>query len=307
MTVMIAVPPEQHAKAPVLLGAMLARSSGEDLHLCAIVPSAWPPSPARVDAEYRAYVEQSARTAIDEALALLPGDAVARTVVHHARSVPRGLLELAEREPPSVIVAGSSPGGPLGRVSLGGVTQRLLHGSAMPVALAPRGFRCPPDARVTRVTAAYGGTVAGDDLVVAAAGVAARDGTSLRIASFAVHARPPYTSGVGHEGEGGMLREWITQIRTACHAALGRAGQLPDELETVIGHGETWDEAIEDVDWDDGDVLVVGSSEVSPIARVFLGSRASKIVRNSPVPVIVVPRSVAAELVEEFGGATAGG
>jgi nucleotide-binding universal stress UspA family protein len=67
----------------------------------------------------------------------------------------------------------------------------------------------------------------------------------------------------------------------------------------VIGHGESWDEALEDVEWEEGDVLVVGSSSSGPIARVFLGSRASRIVRNSPVPVVVVPRAAAAELAEE--------
>jgi hypothetical protein len=38
---------------------------------------------------------------------------------------------------------------------------------------------------------------------------------------------------------------------------------------------------------------------MGPIARVFLGSRASKIVRNSSVPAVVVPRGVAAELADE--------
>jgi nucleotide-binding universal stress UspA family protein len=37
-------------------------------------------------------------------------------------------------------------------------------------------------------------------------------------------------------------------------------------------------------------VLVVGSS-TSPFSRFLLGSHASKIVRSSPVPVLVVPRS----------------
>ena len=46
-------------------------------------------------------------------------------------------------------------------------------------------------------------------------------------------------------------------------------------------------------------MLVVGSSSVGPIARVFLGSRSSKIVRHSPVPVAVVPRGAAAELAEQ--------
>ena len=67
----------------------------------------------------------------------------------------------------------------------------------------------------------------------------------------------------------------------------------------MVGYGQSWDEALEDVDWQDGDVLVVGSSSIGPVARVFLGSRASKIVRHSPVPVVVVPRGAVAELANE--------
>jgi nucleotide-binding universal stress UspA family protein len=43
------------------------------------------------------------------------------------------------------------------------------------------------------------------------------------------------------------------------------------------------------VDWSDGDLLVVGPSSSAPAARLFLGSRASKIVRSAPVPVYLVP------------------
>ena len=70
----------------------------------------------------------------------------------------------------------------------------------------------------------------------------------------------------------------------------------------VVGRGETWEEATEDVEWEDGDVLVVGSSSIGPIKRVFLGSRSSRIVRHSPVPVVVVPRAAAAEIAEEVVG-----
>ena len=42
-----------------------------------------------------------------------------------------------------------------------------------------------------------------------------------------------------------------------------------------------------------------GLSSVGPIARVFLGSRATKIIQHSPVPVVLVPRGRAAELADE--------
>jgi nucleotide-binding universal stress UspA family protein len=151
---------------------------------------------------------------------------------------------------------------------------------------------------VTRVTGAYGGSESSDDLVVAAAEVTARLGASLRLASFAVRSRPPYTSGIGTEAERSMIDQWVEEVEAAGGAALDRVRDLatvPPRLETVIGYGESWDEALEDIEWQDGEVLAVGSSAVGPVARVFLGSRASKIVRNSPVPVVVVPRGTAAE------------
>ena len=152
---------------------------------------------------------------------------------------------------------------------------------------------CRPDSRVVRVTVAYGGS-SEESLVVAAAKVAGEVGAALRIASFAVWARPAYTTQLGVDSEDMVLQEWRTELENTVHAALEEAEQAPGappKVETVIGHGTSWDEAIDDVSWDDGDVLVIGSSELGPVARVFLGSRATKILRHAPVPVVVVPRS----------------
>jgi nucleotide-binding universal stress UspA family protein len=302
MTILVGVLPTVRGGAALHLATMLARSSGDDLLLCTVVPEPWAPSPARVDAEYRAELARTANETLTAARQGLPENVAATTMVHHARSAPAGLLEVAGQHNPGVIVVGSSPAGAFGRVAVGSVSNRLMHSSPFPVALAPRGYRCRAGARVTRVTAAYGGTDGADDLVVAAGAVAAGAGAALRIASFAVRAHPPYTSGIGTGPEQELLDQWADEIEATRRAALERVEHLPSappELDTVIGNGQTWDEALEDVDWQDGDVLVVGSSSVGPIARVFLGSRASKIVRYSPVPVVVVPRGRAAELAGE--------
>jgi nucleotide-binding universal stress UspA family protein len=296
MTMVVGVAPETQGKAALHLAGLLARSAQDDLVLCAVVPTPWPPSPARVDAEYRAELVRVASEALDDGSAGLPADVSATALVHHARSAASGLLEVAAQHDAKVIVVGSSSSGVLGRLSLGSVSSRLLHSSPIPVALAPRGFRCRPDARVARVTAAFGGS--DDELVAVAAGMASMVGTSLRVASFAVRPRPPYTSGVGRQADDDMIREWVEQIEAAATAALEKVQGLPSaprELETVVGYGEDWDEALEDVEWQEGDVLVVGSSSLGPIAVVFLGSRSSKIVRHSPVPVVVVPRGRTAE------------
>ena len=58
----------------------------------------------------------------------------------------------------------------------------------------------------------------------------------------------------------------------------------------MIATGAGWGESMSSVDWGPNELLVLGSSTLGPIARVFLGSRATKLIRHSPVPVVVVPR-----------------
>jgi nucleotide-binding universal stress UspA family protein len=59
------------------------------------------------------------------------------------------------------------------------------------------------------------------------------------------------------------------------------------DIQVVTGNG--WDEALDAADWHEGDLLAIGTSPAGGIARVFLGSRGSKILRHSPVPVLVLP------------------
>ena len=307
MTMVVGFAPDGRGHAVLHLAGMLARSGGEDLVVCAVVPEDWPPSPARVDAEYQAYVHGAAENALSRARARLATDVPATYRVVQARSTGAGLLDVATEVGASLIVLGSAADGGSGMVSLGSVSSRLLHSSPIPVVLAPRGFRVAPGARVERVTAAFGGA-SGADLVIAAAGVAARVGASLRLASFAVHPRPPYTAGVGREGDEAMVSQWASEMQRAARTVLDEVRDLPvnpRDCEAVVGEGEDWAEALEDIDWGVGEVLVVGSSSIGPLARVFLGSRATKIVRNAPVPVAVVPRGRAAELAEQASEAEA--
>ena len=54
--------------------------------------------------------------------------------------------------------------------------------------------------------------------------------------------------------------------------------------------GHDWEDALDSLGWEEAELLVIGSSRLGPVARVFLGSNSAKIVRSSPVPVVVVPR-----------------
>ena len=66
-------------------------------------------------------------------------------------------------------------------------------------------------------------------------------------------------------------------------------GIVGDDVPCVIATGSGWDESVTSIDWQAGEVLALGSSAVGPPARVLLGSRAGKLIRASPVPVLVLP------------------
>ena len=70
------------------------------------------------------------------------------------------------------------------------------------------------------------------------------------------------------------------------------ARALPDspEIESRVADGMTLESALKKLNWDDGDLLVVGSSRVAAPRRIFLGSTAARILAGVDVPVIVVPR-----------------
>jgi len=135
--------------------------------------------------------------------------------------------------------------------------------------------------------------------LLAGAAVAAGIGASLRLVSFAVWSRPAFTTTLGTDSEDLVIQQWTAEILEKARATLAGVGELerpPPDLEFAIGRGESWGEALDDIEWDEGDVLLVGSSPRGPLSRVFLGSHATKIVRHSPVPVVVAPRGGEAHL-----------
>jgi nucleotide-binding universal stress UspA family protein len=97
-----------------------------------------------------------------------------------------------------------------------------------------------------------------------------------------------YPPEVGLRAEDSILEQLATYARETL-AKLKTDGAIGKDVELQVVTGNGWDEAIDAADWQEGDLLAVGTSPVGGIARVFLGSRASKILRHSPVPVLVLP------------------
>jgi len=90
-----------------------------------------------------------------------------------------------------------------------------------------------------------------------------------------------------------VLAQWREQAETTQAETVAAVAAMPDVVtprDCQIVDGRDWEHAMAGLPWSDGDLLAVGSSHDGPLARVFLGSTATRIVRHAPVPVVIVPR-----------------
>ena len=210
-------------------------------------------------------------------------------MIHQATSIPVGLLELAEEYRADVVVVGSSSSGLLGRVTLGSVTDRLVHTAALPVAIAPRGYPATP-APLSRITAAYGGEADLNGLLAAAADLATAWSLPLRIVSFTV--RPAWFGSSVRRGPGRIaLVERMQHEEIAAQLDDIRQRLAVPDVDVVVGSGRSWRDAVEA--WPGMPVTCWRWDRAprSDLSHVFLGSAAARIVRHSPVPVLIpMPR-----------------
>jgi nucleotide-binding universal stress UspA family protein len=286
----------QAGRDALSLGRMLARTGDITLTVCVVVPQTWGhPSLARVDAEYAAFLDRYAEDAIAEARELLGDTVRAEYASTSAPSATEGLIAAATEAGAALIALGSARHGPLGRFTVGGITNEMLHLSPVPVALAPRGYRPSSEARLRRVTCAFSGSTQSRSAFDAAVQLSGRHGVPLRLTTFVVHDGQMYPSQVGYDAERLVTEQWRSQAQEAQEKALAT---LPGDVAVEAGvvSDRDWEEALDSLPWEDGEVLVVGSSRLGPVARVFLGSNATKIIRSSPVPVLVVPRGADVQL-----------
>ncbi|MGS0688014.1 universal stress protein [Nakamurella sp. GG22] len=306
MTIIVGYLPAKGGRASLELAALLARSGrSETVAVTTVVPRHWAtPSMAKVDAEFAGWAHEQGEANLRQASAYLTERAPDVKVTLHrveGRSVSSALLDACEQLGGDLLVVGSSSDGRAGQVVVGSTSEPLLHSSGVPIAIAPRGYRAPKGASVTRLTCAFSGTKESEDLLVATAQMSLRVGGALRIVTFGVRGRTMYPPEVGLHAEDLILEQWKDQVLSDQSEALARLrfhGLLPENTTTAFAAGAGWSEAMDELDWIPGEVLVVGSSPVGAFARVFLGSKAIKIVRYSPVPVVVVPAGIAAARAE---------
>ncbi|WP_420179555.1 universal stress protein [Paenarthrobacter sp. TA1.8] len=263
----------------VHLAVALARNHDVSLDLVLVIPqdspfnAVYPP-----EAGYNDILNEQAQRWLDEGLALVPADVTARAHIRRGDSEAQALIDAAVEMDAAALVIGATNGGLFKRFTIGSVAGSLLHSSPVPVVLAPHGYqRTEP---ITRLSCGFGTRPGADELLDVAVESARDRGLPLRLVSLLALD--------GGNSPGLADAAWMHAAERL--AAVGGSAVETPEPEIVVAQGRTIEEAVDRLDWEDGEILLIGSSRLAQHRATFLGTTANRILRALPVPMIVVPR-----------------
>jgi nucleotide-binding universal stress UspA family protein len=258
------------------LGRWTASALGVPLIVAVVHPAPAALGSGRVDAEWVADRHRAAQQALDEARAHLGGaDADYRMVA--SSSAAHGLHDLAEQTQASMVVVGS------GREALGSTAERLLAGSACPIAVAPGDVVEEPGG-LGLIGVAYVDTPDGRAALAEAARLAAGTGSRLRL--YTVVADSESALPFLRDAERVLQETARETYEQSLAAAVASVSSAEADWRIISGNVVETLAGLDEVD-----VLFCGSRGYGPARRVLLGGVSAKLLRRARRPVVVVPRS----------------
>lgn len=275
------------------LACAIARSRGAELDLVMVEPESSPYTAVYPpETGFHDLLGEQLQAWLGAALAMVPADVTARGHIRRADSDARGLIDAALEFDAGLIVVGAARNGLFKRFTVGSVANALLHAAPVPVALAPLGYN--RTAAFTRITCAVGDRPGIDDVLDEGVRSAVRAKLPLRLVSLVELDEP--------SGQGGVLEQTRLHVKERMSNAVALAAGKT-EVSMAVAHGRTIENAIDEMDFDDGEILVIGSSRLAEHNRLFLGATAAKVLRSLPIPMVVVPRSDTADGTAAASGA----
>ncbi|NYE95433.1 nucleotide-binding universal stress UspA family protein [Psychromicrobium silvestre] len=282
MRYVVGYTPNERGADAIALAAAIARTQDAQLDVVYVFNEDTPYVSLTPDGEMLSPSEQAVLIARGKALKLVPEDVKAEFHVREAESFATGLIEAATEYEAGLIVIGAASNGLFKRFTVGSIANSLLHASPVPVALAPRGYQRKEG--LSRLTLMVGTRQGAQEAIDVAIESAARRGLPLRLVSLLELDEL--------KQEEFELDNPLSPARQHVNTVLAQAAAKLSESQATatLAHGRSIEEAIDSIGWDDGELVIFGSSRLAQKNLLFLGSTANKVLRALPVPMIVVPR-----------------
>lgn len=193
------------------------------------------------------------------------------------------LTNIAEDSEFDLIVLGSPHRGAVGRALLGSVAQGVLHGSPIPVVVAPHGYAGKRHGPPHRIAVAYDGSAEAEMALGTATAMARKSGALTELITVTT-AFPPSPGLAGFRMDDPRMtpEQVLAQGREAAGDEVPLRARELYEVSVAAGLAEGSDNA---------DLIVIGSRSYGFLARVMVGSVSTELIHSASCPVLVVPRA----------------
>ena len=203
-------------------------------------------------------------------------------------SPAHALEELAEDEQADLLVIGSTALGPVGRVVIGSVGGRLMHGSPCAVAVAPKGYRDTDPDIPQKIGVCWDGSPESElalDTAIRFAGIGGGELFLLTAVDPNAYVYASYPGVFTIPDEEALRRTAEANLAEG----LARVPHgVPATGETIFGYpASVLSQRAADSDFD---LLIAGSRGYGPMRRVLLGGVSERLMRKAHCPVVIVPR-----------------
>jgi nucleotide-binding universal stress UspA family protein len=281
----VGVSPRPEGRDAAALGAALARATGADLMLIAVIadPMVAPP----VGMTWKSLRKEAQTGLMSIRDGVMPE---ARLTVRTDLSVPHALRRVVMREHRDLLVVGSSDKAPEGSVRIGKRVRQLIGYASCALAIAPRGIQNKAEIRLGRIGVGYDGGANSESALSLAASISIAAGAELDVCGV-VDDRAK--SALWSSGRGSpMLTELDDLVRGQVdllrERAIAAAHTLDPGARVEIRRGRPAD-ALLDL-CGDVDLLVIGSRHWGTVARLLLGSTGESLAFHATCPLLIVPR-----------------
>ena len=302
MDIVVGLSADDSGEDAVALGALLSHLLGAKVVLVYVHPPTIDyPSVGHVDAEWAAFLAERAEETLTQARGQLSRywaeNDVESMVVPHV-SAGRALRKVSEQRGAAVTVLGPGARSNPGQISLGPIAQSLLHGSPTAIALAPEGYRDVAPDSFERLVVGFQDTPESAHAVEACVRMAQPLRLPVHLLTVVLRVNRLIGARVGRDPERMVMQSLVERERAAQERFI--VSSRPEEISASVVTGDTAAAAMSRFDWHDSDLLVVASSALGPISRVFLGDLTHKLLRSCTVPAMVLPRRFDADALDQM-------
>jgi nucleotide-binding universal stress UspA family protein len=222
----------------------------------------------------------------DAAAACRAANATATSRLVHEMPVA-GILAAMKEHASDLVIMGTHARKGVARTFLGSTTEGVLRSSHIPVLTVRTGDRVASAPFATALVAVDDSETA--DAAVAVAALLARTAGTRIIAAHVIDTDALYENSLAYGFDPTQLaREMRADGTAIVRRSLTRAALSPD-TPVAIAEGDPAAALIREAYARYATVIVAGSHGRRGLRRLFLGSVAESIVRNSDIPVLVVP------------------